>query len=80
MKFFLATFHTTWDYLVVLSSSRTRLEFAQNLLGTLLIYHIGRVVACVVHIYTLYYLDDFRWGKMRAKIEAKVRRKSDART
>ncbi|KAF1925619.1 glycosyltransferase family 2 protein [Didymella exigua CBS 183.55] len=80
MAFFLATFRNIWDYSVVLSSSRTRLEFAQNLMGSFLTYNVSRFVGAVVHVYTLYYLDDFRWGLMRAKIVAKVRRQSIVRT
>jgi chitin synthase len=60
-----------WDFTVLMISSNSLLEFLQAVLGWLLFVYVVSPLNFLTQAYTLYNLDDFRWGRMRKAATAK---------
>ncbi|KAF2126323.1 glycosyltransferase family 2 protein [Dothidotthia symphoricarpi CBS 119687] len=66
--FMLGRFRNIWDILVVFKSSKSLTEVVQCLIGVVMCSTVGQTVTVIIHLYSLYHLDDFRWGKTRVTI------------
>ncbi|KAF9701679.1 hypothetical protein EKO04_000857 [Ascochyta lentis] len=65
----LIAYRNTWDYTTVLLSSTSLLQLCQNIVGCILVSQLAPTAGVIVHIYSLMYLDDFQWGKMRGDVK-----------
>ena len=65
MFFAFATFRDIWNLSIVFMSPRSRKEAIQYVIGALMCSFLGPYVGISIVLYSLYHLDDFRWGKTR---------------
>ncbi|EMD85490.1 glycosyltransferase family 2 protein [Bipolaris maydis ATCC 48331] len=63
--YFLENYRKVWDLMCVIFSARSLLESLQLLSGIIIYGLCAPFVNFVVQLYTIYNLDDFRWGKTR---------------
>ncbi|KAH7348874.1 chitin synthase [Rhexocercosporidium sp. MPI-PUGE-AT-0058] len=63
--FALGTFRYIWDLSIVFLSPRSLKEAIHYIIGTLMCHFLGPYVGMTVVLYSLYHLDDFRWGRTR---------------
>ncbi|PVI05811.1 glycosyltransferase family 2 protein [Periconia macrospinosa] len=69
MLFSFSTFRTLWDISILLHAGQSATEIVQFIGGLILYYYCGSFVGLMIQLYTLYYIDDFRWGKTRVVVE-----------
>lgn len=74
--FALDSFRNIWNLSIVFMSPRSLKEAIQYVIGFVMCNTLGPYVAMTVVLYSLYHLDDFRWGKTRIVIEDDSKRKS----
>ena len=43
----------------------TKIEIIQLYIGILIWYLVGIILVFIIHLYTLFHIDDFSWGKTR---------------
>jgi chitin synthase len=60
-----------WDIVIMIFSTRSPKEAIQLFLGTIMYAQFGPIVNFTTQLYTLYKLDDFRWGKTRIAVSQK---------
>ncbi|KUL91538.1 hypothetical protein ZTR_01643 [Talaromyces verruculosus] len=65
MFFAFATFRDIWNLSIVFMSPWSRKEAIQYVIGALMCSFLGPYVSISIVLYSLYHLDDFRWGKTR---------------
>lgn len=61
----LLNYRRIWDFIVVVISSRSPLEFIQYCIGCVMYEYTVSTINFITQLYTIYNLDDFRWGQMR---------------
>ena len=69
--FFLENYRVVWDFLVTILTSTSILDAVQLLIGSTMYSYFGPLVNFITQLYTMYNLDDFRWGKTRIGIAEK---------
>jgi chitin synthase len=74
--FALDTFRNIWNLAIVFMSPRSLKEAIQYVIGVVICNTLGPYVGITVVLYSLYHLDDPRWGKTRIVIEDDSKRKS----
>lgn len=65
---FLVMYRKVWDLLIIFMFPRSLTEAIQYLLGAILCNIVGWLVAGAIQVYSLYHLDNFRWGKTRITV------------
>jgi chitin synthase len=61
-----------YDFFVIMMSTDSLLEQFQAFMGVWMYSYFAQMMNFVTQLYTLYKLDDFRWGKTRIGVTAKV--------
>ena len=57
-----------WDILCIILRTGSPLEGIQLMAGAMLYAIFAPPINFITHLYTLYNLDDFRWGKTRIAV------------
>ena len=65
MFFALVTFRDIWNLSIVFMSPRSLKEAIQYVIGAVMCNAFGPYVGMTIVLYSLYHLDDLRWGKTR---------------
>jgi len=71
----LSNHRIAWDFIVLTISSGSLSELFQAVSGWILVHYAGAYVYLLTQAYTLYNLDDFRWGQMRKAAIVKENRR-----
>ncbi|KAL6160158.1 hypothetical protein ACJQWK_09386 [Exserohilum turcicum] len=66
--FFLEHYRMVWDILCIILRTGSPLEGIQLMAGAMLYAIFAPPINFITHLYTLYNLDDFRWGKTRIAV------------
>ena len=61
----LLKYRRIWSFVVGVISSRSPLEFFQYCIGCVMYEYTVSMIGMITQLYTIYNLDDFRWGQMR---------------
>ncbi|EDU46390.1 chitin synthase [Pyrenophora tritici-repentis] len=70
--FFFENYRMVWDLLVIVVSMGSPTEAVQLFVGSMMYGYFAPLVNFITHLYTLYKLDDFRWGKTRVVVAQKA--------
>lgn len=73
--FALGMFRNIWNLSIAFVSSRSLKEAIRYVIGAIMCIFFGQYVGTAVVIYSLYHLDDFRWGKTRTVSDDSSKRK-----
>ncbi|KAG9187401.1 chitin synthase [Alternaria panax] len=71
--FLLENYRLMYDMLVIVAASDSVLDAIQSFVGALMYGLFAPTVNFVTQLYTLYKLDDFRWGKTRIGVTDKAK-------
>jgi len=67
----LLKYRRIWSFVVGVISSRSPLEFFQYCIGCVMYEYTVSMIGMITQLYTIYNLDDFRWGQMRKTVTKK---------
>ncbi|EFQ90064.1 hypothetical protein PTT_13433 [Pyrenophora teres f. teres 0-1] len=70
--FFFENYRMIWDLLVIVMSTGSPTEAVQLFVGSMMYGYFAPLINFFTHLYTLYKLDDFRWGKTRVVVANKA--------
>ncbi|RMZ67133.1 chitin synthase [Pyrenophora seminiperda CCB06] len=70
--FFFENYRMVWDLLVIITSTGSPTEAVQLFIGSMMYGYFAPLINFMTHLYTLYKLDDFRWGKTRVVVAQKT--------
>ncbi|KAH9205978.1 chitin synthase [Leptodontidium sp. 2 PMI_412] len=73
--FALGMFRNIWNLSIAFVSCRSLKEAIHYVIGAMMCIFFGQYVGVAVVIYSLYHLDDFRWGKTRTVSDDSSKRK-----
>ncbi|PSN61826.1 hypothetical protein BS50DRAFT_561994 [Corynespora cassiicola Philippines] len=66
--FVLVLIRQLWDFSIVFISPRSFIEAVQFIIGAFMCVMFGPMIGFTVQMYSLYKLNDFRWGKTRVVV------------